>query len=155
LMVAMSVTPKSRSLHSVEDRVRTKRVAEPAAPDDGTRVLVMRLWPRGVRKTAADQWLKGLGTPLNLIREWKTGTIAKDGCGLPTVSMTVTDLAKLFANLVTERHELAQAKLAFYELLLSVGQVLSALGFTLLAVGVVRLLRAPRAPRIDFRTPGV
>jgi hypothetical protein len=54
-----------------------------------------------------------------------------------------------------ERHELAQAKLAFYELLLTVGQVLSALGFTLLAVGVVRLLRAPRAPRIDFRTPGV
>ncbi len=35
--------------------------------------------------------------------EWKTGTIAKDGCGLPTVSMTVTDLAKLFANLVTEK----------------------------------------------------
>jgi len=76
LMVAMSASPKSRSLHSVEDRVRTKRVAEPAAPDDGARVLVMRLWPRGVRKTAADQWLKGLGTPLNLIREWKTGTIS-------------------------------------------------------------------------------
>ena len=36
--------------------------------------------------------------------EWKPGTIAKDGCGLPTVSMTVTDLAKLFANLVTEKH---------------------------------------------------
>jgi L-asparaginase II len=35
--------------------------------------------------------------------EWKMGTIAKDGCGLPTVSMTVTDLARLFANLVTER----------------------------------------------------
>jgi L-asparaginase len=36
--------------------------------------------------------------------DWKQGTIAKDGCGLPTVSMTVTDLAKLFANLVTERN---------------------------------------------------
>ena len=35
--------------------------------------------------------------------DWKMGTIAKDGCGLPTVSMTVTDLAKLFANLVTEK----------------------------------------------------
>jgi L-asparaginase II len=35
--------------------------------------------------------------------DWKMGTIAKDGCGLPTVSMTVTDLARLFANLVTER----------------------------------------------------
>ena len=75
-MVAMSATPKSKSLHSVEDRVRTKRVAEPAASDDGTRVLVMRLWPRGVKRTAADHWLKGLGTPLDLIRQWKAGTIS-------------------------------------------------------------------------------
>jgi L-asparaginase len=37
--------------------------------------------------------------------EWKDGVIAKDGCGLPTVSMTVTDCARLFANLVTERHQ--------------------------------------------------
>jgi L-asparaginase len=35
--------------------------------------------------------------------DWTMGAIAKDGCGLPTVSMTVTDLAKLFANLVTEK----------------------------------------------------
>jgi uncharacterized protein YeaO (DUF488 family) len=75
-MVAMSTTPKSKSLRSVEDRVRTKRVRDPAAADDGTRVLVMRLWPRGVKKTAADHWLKGLGTPLDLIRQWKAGTIS-------------------------------------------------------------------------------
>jgi uncharacterized protein YeaO (DUF488 family) len=72
----MAATPKSRPLHSVEDRVRTKRVAEPAAPDEGTRVLVMRRWPRGVRKTAADQWLKDLGTPLDLIRRWKAGKVS-------------------------------------------------------------------------------
>ena len=72
----MSAPPKSKSLHSVEDRVRTKRIADPAAADDGTRVLVMRLWPRGVKKTAADHWLKGLGTPLDLIRQWKAGTIS-------------------------------------------------------------------------------
>ncbi len=35
--------------------------------------------------------------------DWREGTIAKDGCGLPTVSMTVTDLARVFANLVTEK----------------------------------------------------
>jgi uncharacterized protein YeaO (DUF488 family) len=57
------------------DRIRTKRVSEPVAPDDGTRVLVMRLWPRGVRKGVADQWLRGLGTPVDLIRKWKAGTI--------------------------------------------------------------------------------
>src|SRR5258708_128071 len=37
--------------------------------------------------------------------EWTEGVIAKDGCGLPTVSMTVTDLARLFANLVTEKDD--------------------------------------------------
>jgi len=72
----MSAPPKSKSLHSVEDRVRTKRIAEPAAADDGTRVLVMRLWPRGVKRTSADHWLRGLGTPLDLIRQWKAGTIS-------------------------------------------------------------------------------
>ena len=75
-MMAMSAAPKSKSLHSIEDRVRTKRVAEPAAVDDGTRVLVMRLWPRGVKRAAADHWLKGLGSPLALIRQWKAGTIS-------------------------------------------------------------------------------
>jgi uncharacterized protein YeaO (DUF488 family) len=39
---------------------RVKRVYEPAAADDGFRVLVDRLWPRGVAKAKAhiDAWLK-------------------------------------------------------------------------------------------------
>ncbi|MBD9373294.1 DUF488 domain-containing protein [Rhizobium sp. ARZ01] len=39
-----------------------KRVYEPAAPDDGTRILVDRLWPRGVSKAKAniDLWLKDI-----------------------------------------------------------------------------------------------
>jgi uncharacterized protein YeaO (DUF488 family) len=72
----MRAEPKPRLQGGIMDRVRTKRIAEPAAADDGTRVLVMRLWPRGVKKTAADHWLKGLGTPLDLIRQWKAGTIS-------------------------------------------------------------------------------
>ena len=44
-----------------------------------------------------------------------------------------------------ERREIARAKLAFYQLLLSVGQLLSALGVALLAAGVLQLrLRALR-----------
>ena len=40
--------------------VRIKRIYEPAGKDDGLRVLVDRLWPRGVSKARAkvDQWLK-------------------------------------------------------------------------------------------------
>jgi L-asparaginase II len=35
--------------------------------------------------------------------DWKVEHIAKDGCGLPTLSMTVNELATLYASLVTER----------------------------------------------------
>jgi len=40
--------------------VRIKRVYEPAAKEDGYRVLVDRLWPRGMKKEAAkiDLWMK-------------------------------------------------------------------------------------------------
>lgn len=39
-------------------RIRIKRVYEPESPDDGYRVLVDRLWPRGIRKDALhyDSW---------------------------------------------------------------------------------------------------
>ncbi|HXI14375.1 MAG TPA: asparaginase [Thermoanaerobaculia bacterium] len=37
--------------------------------------------------------------------DWKGGVIAKDGCGLPTVSMTVTVLARLFAAMVTQKDD--------------------------------------------------
>lgn len=40
--------------------VRIKRAYEPPSPHDGTRVLVDRLWPRGVKKADAgiSQWMK-------------------------------------------------------------------------------------------------
>lgn len=56
-------------------RVRTKRVYEGKAPGDGTRVLVMRRWPRGIKKSHVDTWLKEIGAPVPLIRAWKTGRL--------------------------------------------------------------------------------
>ena len=55
--------------------VRTKRVYDPQSPGDGMRVLVMRLWPRGIKKSHVDRWLKELGAELPLIRAWKSGTL--------------------------------------------------------------------------------
>jgi uncharacterized protein YeaO (DUF488 family) len=51
--------------------VRLKRVYLKAAPEDGARVLVDRLWPRGLTKQAAalDAWLKDLA-PSNELRKW-------------------------------------------------------------------------------------
>ena len=43
-------------------RFRIKRIYEPAGKDDGLRVLVDRLWPRGIAKQKAhiDLWLRDL-----------------------------------------------------------------------------------------------
>jgi uncharacterized protein YeaO (DUF488 family) len=48
-----------------------KRVYEPAAPSDGIRVLVDRLWPRGVSKSKArlDHWMKDIA-PSPKLRLW-------------------------------------------------------------------------------------
>ncbi|HWY44875.1 MAG TPA: DUF488 family protein [Candidatus Sulfotelmatobacter sp.] len=50
---------------------RTKRVYKPADKDDGYRVLVDRLWPRGLTKAKAhvDLWLKEVA-PSNELRKW-------------------------------------------------------------------------------------
>src|SRR5215471_11662086 len=51
--------------------VRLKRVYEEPSRQDGTRVLVDRLWPRGLTKEAAglDLWMKEIG-PSNELRKW-------------------------------------------------------------------------------------
>ncbi|MBI2152910.1 MAG: DUF488 family protein [Candidatus Rokubacteria bacterium] len=56
--------------------VKTKRVYDPKAPGDGTRVLVMRLWPRGIKKSQVDAWLKELGAEIPLIKAWKSGKVS-------------------------------------------------------------------------------
>ena len=40
--------------------IRIKRIYDPPSPGEGYRLLVMRRWPRGVRKDAVDAWQKGL-----------------------------------------------------------------------------------------------
>lgn len=51
--------------------VRTKRVYEPPSAEDGYRVLIDRLWPRGVSKEKAsiDEWARNLA-PSDDLRRW-------------------------------------------------------------------------------------
>ena len=53
----------------------TKSVYDPPSPTDGLRVLVMRFWPRGVRRERVGLWLRELGTSPALIKDWKSGAI--------------------------------------------------------------------------------
>ena len=51
--------------------VKARRIYDPALPEDGTRVLVDRIWPRGVSKTRAqlDEWCKDIA-PSTELRKW-------------------------------------------------------------------------------------
>lgn len=55
----------------VRSNIRLKRVYVPAEQSDGVRILVDRLWPRGLRKSKAaiDHWLKELA-PSAELRRW-------------------------------------------------------------------------------------
>jgi len=68
----MTANPKSKPSFTL------KRAYEPPAPADGYRVLVERLWPRGLKKAdvAADLWLKDIA-PSSELRRWFSHDPAK------------------------------------------------------------------------------
>jgi len=51
--------------------IKIKRIYDPPVPEDGRRVLVDRLWPRGLTKDEAriDEWLKEIA-PSGDLRKW-------------------------------------------------------------------------------------
>ncbi len=62
--------------------IRIKRVYEAAEKSDGMRILVDRLWPRGIKKENLpyDLWAKNL-TPSSDLREWFHEDIDKNWAG--------------------------------------------------------------------------
>jgi uncharacterized protein YeaO (DUF488 family) len=63
---------------NAKSRISVKRAYEPASADDGLRVLVDRLWPRGVTKAKAkiDLWPKGMA-PSDKLRRMVHGDPSK------------------------------------------------------------------------------
>jgi uncharacterized protein YeaO (DUF488 family) len=51
--------------------IRLKRAYDLPSAEDGTRILIDRLWPRGVRKSSAgiDRWVKDIA-PSTALRKW-------------------------------------------------------------------------------------
>jgi uncharacterized protein YeaO (DUF488 family) len=68
----------ARPSRKAAGRLHIKRVYEPAARDDGLRILVDRLWPRGIAKEKAhiDLWLKEIA-PSDALRRQFHGHPAK------------------------------------------------------------------------------
>lgn len=65
--------PKRKNTRSIteQEMITVKRAYDPPSPDDGMRILVDRLWPRGVNKEKSkiDVWLKEIA-PSNELRKW-------------------------------------------------------------------------------------
>ena len=55
--------------------IAAKRIYDPPSESEGTRVLVMRRWPRGIRTSRGDVWLKELGPVLPLLRAFRGGEV--------------------------------------------------------------------------------
>jgi len=51
--------------------VKIKRIYDPVSSDDGKRILIDRLWPRGIKKEKAkiDEWLRDVA-PSDDLRKW-------------------------------------------------------------------------------------
>ncbi len=51
--------------------LKIKRVYDPSSKDDGKRILIDRLWPRGLKKESAkiDEWMKDVA-PSTELRKW-------------------------------------------------------------------------------------
>ena len=58
--------------------VKIKRIYDPVSPEDGKRIYIDRLWPRGLKKSDAlfGEWLKEI-SPSNELRKWYSHDPAK------------------------------------------------------------------------------
>lgn len=50
-------------------KIHIKRVYEAPSPSDGKRILVDRLWPRGIKKESISYWHRDVA-PSNALRKW-------------------------------------------------------------------------------------
>jgi uncharacterized protein YeaO (DUF488 family) len=84
----------------------TKRVYDPVAPADGHRVLIMRLWPRGIRKERVGRWLKELGPVPDLLHRYLDEKITWEqyvplylaGLARPEAQAAVAEVRRLAAT---------------------------------------------------------
>ncbi len=140
--------------------VTVKRVYEPAASSDGTRVLVDRLWPRGLSKASAavDVWLRDLA-PSNDLRKWfhaqpeRWGEFRKRYLKELSAAPARTALEKLYdverrgklTLLFASRNEEHNNATVLRELLEGARKPPTGTGPA--AAGAVRVRRAARTPR--------
>jgi uncharacterized protein YeaO (DUF488 family) len=85
--------------------VRLKRAYEKPSRDDGTRILIDRLWPRGVRKADAelDRWAKEIA-PSTALRKW----FGHDPARWPEFRLRYADELRAYAGELEQLRGLAR-----------------------------------------------
>ncbi|MGZ3593420.1 MAG: DUF488 domain-containing protein [Syntrophales bacterium] len=83
--------------------LKIKRAYDQASTDDGKRILVDRLWPRGIKKEDAtiDEWLKDIA-PSTELRKWYSHDPAKWGEFKKRYKIELQDTTGIIDRLRTE-----------------------------------------------------
>ena len=58
-------------MSGIGNNIHLKRIYDRPSPDDGRRVLITRYWPRGVPKSAVDEYTTKVAPSRELLREFK------------------------------------------------------------------------------------
>jgi uncharacterized protein YeaO (DUF488 family) len=66
---------------NLADNIRLKRVYDEPSPEDGRRILITRYWPRGVPKSAVDEYNSRLAPSRGIINEYKKEELGWDEFG--------------------------------------------------------------------------
>ncbi len=58
--------------------IKTKSVYDERTPDEGHKLLIMRIWPRGIKKDRFDEWDKDMAPSPALLKVWLKKAITFD-----------------------------------------------------------------------------
>lgn len=95
--------------------LKTKRVYEPSDAGDGTRILVMRFWPRGVRKDAVDERCLELAPSAALLKMYRVGAVSWSGFVESYLREIDTDAGRAVMDSIRERAKESNVTLLCHE----------------------------------------
>ena len=77
--------------------IKTKSIYKPKDDSDGTRILITRFYPRGVRKGHFDEWVRELAPSVELLKGYKEGTIDQEQFRLQFFTQIQSNISSLEA----------------------------------------------------------
>ncbi len=77
--------------------IRTKSIYKPIEDSDGTRLLITRYYPRGVKKEHFDQWVRELSPSVELLKGYKEGTINQEQFTIQFISQIHSNIESIEA----------------------------------------------------------